>query len=849
MRSVEVRERFLKFFEKQGHLRLPNVSLVPENDPSLLFTVAGMVPLKPYLSGQEKPPSPRLVSVQRCFRGSGLNTDDIAEVGDTQHNTLFEMLGNWSIGDYFKEGAITMAWELLTKEFGLDPDRLWPTIYPDDSESEKLWTKMIGIPQGRVAHLSDNWWQAGTSGPCGYDSEIFWDYGAPCSCGRADCTPQTECGGDRWIEIWNLVFMEFEQHEDGSREALPSQCVDTGMGFERMTAVLQDVRDIYATDLFASIMDGLRKRATAKETVARERSLHVVADHVRAVAFLISDGVLPSNESRGYVLRRVIRRAALHARSAQLEGGLTPALTDVVAVMGEPYPDLVTHQALIKRTLQAEEDNFARTIDAGATRLEELLGTGKGVSGEDAFKMYDTYGLPIELTAELAAERGVSVDLQGYRSALERQRERSRAAQTTVGFDADEALPKAKFVGYETLECSSTVTWMAMDGDVLILDPTPFYAEAGGQIGDTGTLTWERGSAQVLDSFYVKPETRGLKVTVEQGSLAVGSTVTAMVDGARRGRIARHHSATHLLHKALREVLGDTVVQRGSLVAPDHTTFDFSFDRALTGQEIREVEKRVNSGIRENYTRDVALLPIDEARKTGAVALFGEKYGEVVRVVDFGGWARELCGGTHVDHTGDIGAAVIVAESSIGQGTRRIEMVVGESAQLRWRDEMTALRDAARLLKVRYDEVPARVAALQDQVKKAGKASGGGAKGLDLSSAKFEKVAGLQLATLMTDSSDADAVVQACDRLFTEKLSNEGVVAVLGSNTIAVKCGPKAVAAGFRAGELVRAAVEIAGGRGGGRDDFARGGIKDVAKRDEMVTALRGAMDSPGAAA
>jgi alanyl-tRNA synthetase len=385
-----------------------------------------------------------------------------------------------------------------------------------------------------------------------------------------------------------------------------------------------------------------------------------------------------------------------------------------------------------------------------------------------------------------------------------------------------------------------------MDGDVAILDRTPFYAEAGGQIGDTGTLTWDGGEAEVSDSFYAQPEVRAVKIKVTQGSLGVGTEVKASVDAERRAQIARHHSATHLLHKALREVLGDTVVQRGSLVAPDHTTFDFSFERALTDAEIAEVERRVNGGIRHNYDRDVALLPIAQARETGAVALFGEKYGEVVRVVDFGGWARELCGGTHVNHTGDIGAAVIVSESSIGQGTRRIEMVVGESAQLRWRDEMTKLRDTARLLKVRFDEVPTRVAALQDQVKKAGKAGAGASKGLDLSSAKIENVAGLQLATLITDSSDANSVVEACDRLFTEKLSNEGVVAVLGTNTIAVKCGPKAVASGFRAGRLVAAAASVAGGKGGGRDDFARGGIKEVAKRDQMLTALRDAM---GAAA
>ena len=625
--------------------------------------------------------------------------NDLDEVGrDDTHHTFFEMLGNWSIGDYFKQGAIEMAWELLTQGFGLDPDRLWPSIYPDDGDSLDIWTKQIGIPDHRVARLKDNWWQAGPTGPCGYDSEIYFDFGGRCSCGRSDCTPQNECGGDRWIEIWNLVFMEFDQAEDASRVLLPQRTVDTGMGLERIAAVLQGVRCNYESDLFAPIVAGLDRRAGGGDDPARRsRSLRVLADHARGATFLIAEGVLPGNEGRDYVLRRVIRRAALHARRGELEGGLALAVGDVVATLQDAYPELAQYRGLAEATIRGEEAVFARTVEAATDRLEALLAGGASeISGEDAFRLYDTFGLPVELTVEMAGERGVSVDRAGFDAALQAQRERSRAHRATGGGWTSTAPGYSggsgtltwsldtRFVGYETTTAEAGVagigaasdreTLTVGEEDVVFLDVSPFYAEAGGQVGDTGTLSWEGGRASVLDCLpMVDGPVRGRahRARVEVGTLRRGETVTALVDLERRAAIARHHSATHLLHKALRETLGETVVQRGSFVGPDHATFDFSFPRGLTPEENQSVERRINAAVRDNLVRNVREMPVAEAQATGAMALFGEKYGELVRVVDFGGWSRELCGGTHVGRSGDIGAVIVVAETSIGQGTRR----------------------------------------------------------------------------------------------------------------------------------------------------------------------------------
>ncbi|MGA7989699.1 MAG: alanine--tRNA ligase, partial [Candidatus Dormiibacterota bacterium] len=822
MRSAEIRERFLRFFEERGHHRLPSFPLIPHDDPSLLFTVAGMVPLKPWITGQRMPPSPDLVSCQKCFRGAGLKYDDISSVGDPTHHTFFEMLGNWSIGHYFKEGAIDYAWEFSTEVLGLDPERLWPSIYPDDADSERLWVEKIGVPRERISRLTENWWSAGLTGPCGYDSELYFDWGGPCSCGRTDCTPQDECGGDRWEEYWNLVFMEFDQQPDGSRPLLPSPVVDTGLGFDRIVAIVQGDRTGYATDHFAPIVEGFRSRAAgAVSDPATVRSLYVLADHLRGAGFLIAAGVLPANEGRGYVLRRLVRRAAVHARRVAVRGGLAAGTAELVEVMGPIYPELVEHQQLIEETLQIEEDAFARTLDAGTERLATLLErSGSHIDGADAFRLYDTFGLPVELTVEMAAERGATVDLDGFEAAMREQRERGQASARRGGFAGAEGLPPTRFVGYDALETEATVTRIGVDQEtpalaagrhgVVMLDVSPFYAEAGGQVGDTGVIEWDGGSAEVSDTRPIPgSDTRVHDVFVRHGELRAGQRVQARVDAARRGRIARHHSATHLLNRALREVLGAGVVQRGSFVGPDHTTFDFSFSRALTPAEIAEIEHRVNDGIRRNLERTVALMPLADARESGAIALIDEAYSPDVRVVDFGGWSRELCGGTHVTRSGDLGAAIIVSESSIGQGIRRIELVAGESAEERWQRTGTAMLATARALKTRPEEVPDRVLALQEQVKRLSRdvtqARQAGPSSVATDAAIVEDAGGIPFAHLVLDGEvDADGVAQAGDRLLADRLQGEGVVAVLGPATLVVKVGGRALQAGVDAGTLVK---------------------------------------------
>jgi alanyl-tRNA synthetase len=853
--SSEIRERFLRFFEERGHYRLASFPLIPHDDPSLLFTVAGMVPLKPWITGQRTPPSRDLVSCQKCFRG-----DDIASVGDPTHHTFFEMLGNWSIGHYFKEGAIDYAWEFSTEVLGLEPARLWPSIYPDDVESERLWVEKIGVPRERITRLTENWWAAGPTGPSGYDSELYFDWGGPCSCGRSDCTPQDECGGDRFEEYWNLVFMEFDQQPDGSRPLLPNPTVDTGLGFDRIVAIVQGDRTGYATDHFAPIVNGFRSRAGASVTdQGMERSLYVLADHLRGAGFLIAAGVLPANEGRGYVLRRLIRRAAVDARRVALKGGLAAGTGDLVDVMGPVYPELVEFRGLIEETLGIEDDAFARTLDAGTDRLAALLSRNPvRIDGADAFRLYDTFGLPIELTIEMAAERGATVDLDGFEAAMREQRERGQASARRVGFAGADALPATRFIGYDSLETDAQVLRIGLDHQIevlgpgesgpVLLDVSPFYAEAGGQVGDTGTLAWPGGNGVVRDTQPVAgSDARAHDVLVEAGELRSGQQVRAQVDAGRRARIARHHSATHLLNRALREVLGDGVVQRGSFVGPDHTTFDFAFSRALTPEELADVEHRVNDGIRRNLERTVALMPLADARASGAIALIDEAYSPDVRVVDFGGWSRELCGGTHVTRSGDLGAAIIVSESSIGQGIRRIEMVSGESAEERWRRTGAALQTTARALKTRPEEVPERVAALQEQIRKLNRevthSRQVAPSSVATDAAIVEDAGGVPFAHLLLDGDvDADGVSQAGDHLLADRLHGDGVAAVLGPATLVVKVGGRALEAGVHAGTLVTSAAQITGGRGGGRPDLGRGKVGDPAKREAAVSMLRDAI-------
>ena len=812
----------------------------------MLFTVAGMVPLQPFFRGTRTPPSPRIVSCQKCLR-----TVDIEEVGDATHHTFFEMLGNFSFGDYFKEGAITLAWEFLTDELGVEADRLWPTVHPRDTAAEEIWATRIGVPRERIGHLEDNFWgPAGPSGPCGYDSEIHWDWGPPCSCGRADCRPDDDCGGDRWTELWNLVFPEFDQSESGQRTPLPSPGIDTGMGLERLAAVLQGVRSNYETDLFAPIISGFRSRAEDGPTTPRRTAaFNVLADHLRSAAMLVGDGVTPANEGRGYVLRRLARRAAVHGRRVGLRGGLAAGVDDLAGVMAGAYPELDEHRRVAVDILRTEEDAFSRTLAEGTERLEALIGGGvTELSGADAFRLHDTYGFPIELTVELARERGVDVDLEGFADAMAEQRARSRVGVERAAHAELPALPATTFVGYELLEVDAEVVWVGDSGSPVVVEPSPFYAEAGGQVGDRGELIHGGESVAVVDTqFLPGTDVRALTVSATPGWLVPGTEVVARVDADRRARTARHHSATHLLHRALKDVLGEGVVQRGSLVEADHATFDFNFTRGLTGEELLDIEQRVNRAVRDDLERTATVMPIAQARESGAVAIFEEKYGERVRVVDFGGWSRELCGGTHVQHTGEIGAVILASESSIGSGIRRIDMLAGEAAERRWETGLGALREVAGALRARPEEVPERVAALQAQVRRLQRdveearrnaLSGGARRG-----ASREQIGTVSVAHLLLDGgSDAAAVRAAVDGIFAEQLQGRGIAVVLGERNLAVKVGGEALQRGLRAGDLVRIGAEVTGGRGGGGSEFASGGVADPSRRDDALRAIREAI-------
>ncbi len=865
MESSRIRETFLSYFEGLGHRRLPSAPLIPQDDPTLMFTVAGMVPLKSYFLGLRAAPAPRVTTCQKCFR-----TNDIEEVGYTpRHDTFFEMLGNFSLGDYFKDDAIHFAWELLTGRFGLPPERMWPSIHPGDAEAKAIWEDIPSVRKNQISMMEDNFWEmgAGLPGPCGYDSEIHWDLGIPCSCGAKDCTPA--CGGSRWIELWNLVFMQFEQDGKGGRTPLPRPSIDTGMGLERITCVLQDKLSIFETDLFKPIIDHILASSTGvREEHAEVASANVCADHLRACVFLISDGVLPGNEGRGYVLRRLIRRAELHARRLGVEHVLSEGVDAVLDVMGSAYPDLRERKATIGTILEQEESHFAATLESGTDRLTDIFTTGSGtVSGEDAFKLYDTYGFPVDLTVEIAREHGWTVDLDAFQVHMEEQRKRSAAGRHMALTQERPALEPTTFVGYDTLEVGETrVVYLEQDGHpatelrapdtgMLVVETTPMYAESGGQVGDTGTVRWNGGEGHVEDTVHLPAsDAIGHTLHLASGTLRVGDSVSLHVDQERRMQIARHHSATHLLHKTLRELFGDTVVQRGSYVGPDYTTFDFSFPRGLTDEELLQVESRMNAAIRDNLERSVDLLPIDAARSTGAMALFGEKYGDIVRVVDFGGWARELCGGTHVHLSGDIGAAMIVNESSIGQGIRRIEMVVGSASVGRWQELMRTTHSSSQLLRIRWQELPDRIAQLQDHVRELEKLSQQLERQRQADHASrnsvIEVVGSLPFAHLMIDEEiEMKSLVPVVDELFQTGAKGEGVALVAGATTCTVKCGTRAREAGCDARTLMAALVQAGGGRGGGKPEFAQGSIAGASVHKDVLQAIRTALEAAQGAA
>jgi len=735
MTGNEIRKRFLEHFASREHKVLPSAPLVPKDDPSTLFISAGMQPLQPYYLGLSDPPAPRLASAQKCLR-----TGDIDEVGRTdRHNTFFEMLGNFTpTGAYFKETAIPLAWELVTGGFQMPVERLRVTIHPSDDQALDIWVQ-TGVARDRVTRLGDNWWGLGR-GPCGPDSEIWWDRGKDVGCGRDDCVPD-HC--ERFTEFWNLVFPQYDQRgdlsgppstaeaihrgiADGALVPLARPAIDTGMGLERISYILQGKTNLFETDLFEPLLELIRDQSQ-KPTTLSER---IIADHIRAATFVIADGVLPSNEGRGYVLRRLIRRAAIHARRIGLNRPLTDVVIKVGAVMHDAYPDVQRRMPQIQGAISDEIGRFSRTLEQGIDQFERVVAKNpKRIPGDEAFKLHDTFGFQLELTRELADERGIEVDDEGFKTAMAAQRERSRGAIKQM-WTSVENLPRSEFTGYRELSTDSKIAALrkdgkpvesATEGDAIevFVERSPFYAESGGKIGDTGTIATASGRVRVEDTQ--KPADRVIAHlgTVVTGEIRVGDTASAAVDSARRSEIARHHSATHLLHKALRETLGDQVVQKGSWVGPDHTTFDIPLSRAMTREEISNVNRRVMEKVREALPFLEEIKPYREAVAQVAMHLFEEKYGDTVRVVCFGDWRCELCGGTHVKNSADVGTALILSESSIGSGLRRIDMVVGTAADELVRRDRDLLTELARSFNVSPDQLPSRIEAVRGQLKEA----------------------------------------------------------------------------------------------------------------------------------
>jgi len=856
MTSNDLRSAFLDFFHERGHEIVPSSPLVPGNDPTLLFTNAGMVQFKDVFLGEDKRKYNRAVSSQRCVRAGGKH-NDLENVGYTsRHHTFFEMLGNFSFGDYFKENAIKLAWEFLTETLGLPAEKLWVTVFEDDDEAADIWLKTMKVDPNRFSRLGakDNFWAMGDTGPCGPCSEIFYDHGADVAGGPPGSADED---GDRYVEIWNLVFMQFDRSGSGEMAELPKPSVDTGMGLERVAAVMQGVHSNYEIDLFANLIEATAKIMGVKNDGSN--SLNVIADHIRACAFLIVDGVLPGNEGRGYVLRRIIRRAIRHGKKLGVDEIFFNKLVEPLCTeMGDAYPELVNAKAHVEKVLDKEEHRFAETLDQGMEILELAISDlqGKEIPGEVVFKLYDTYGFPLDLTADIARERGLTVDSKGFDEQMSQQRDRARAA-SKFGIDGESGIKtdlESRFSGYERLEESSKVAALFKNGEEVtslnegdeggvILESTPFYAESGGQIGDTGALDAISGLFQVTDTQ--KSGKANVHVgTVTVGTIKRGDSIVAKVDDERRHAIVLNHSATHLMHAALRQVLGDHIAQKGSLVAPDRLRFDFSHYEAVTAEELQKIEDLVNEQIRGNKAADTSLMKHDDAVASGAIALFGEKYDDEVRVLRLGDSSVELCGGTHVARTGDIGVFKITTEGGVASGIRRIEAVTGKSA-LSWIDtNQNALDDVAALLKSPRDQAAAKVEQLLRKSKELEKelasarkklATGGTA---DLSDSVTE-VDGIKILATRMDGADAKTLRDAVDQ-FKDKL--QSAVVVLGS----VENGKVRLAAGvtknntdrIRAGDVIKPVAEQVGGKGGGRPDFAQAGGNDPDSLDAALASV-----------
>jgi len=889
MTSVnEIRSTFLNYFGKHGHEVVASSPLVPRNDPTLMFTNAGMVQFKNVFTGLEKRPYQRAATSQKCVRAGGKH-NDLDNVGYTsRHHTFFEMLGNFSFGDYFKDRAIELAWNLITKDFGLPRERLMVTVYVDDDQAFNLWKKIAGLPDEKIVRIagSDNFWQMGDLGPCGPCSEIFYDHGSHIP-GGPPGSPESE--GDRFIEIWNLVFMQFEQFAGGKRTELPKPSIDTGMGLERIAAVLQGTHDNYKIDLFGAIIGNVADLTNVDSDGPQRASHRVIADHLRASSFLIADGVLPSNEGRGYVLRRIMRRAMRHAEllgaKEPLMWKLVPAL---VREMGQAFPELARASALITETLQLEETRFRKTLERGLGMLDEAsrpLKSGDRFNGETAFTLYDTYGFPLDLTQDALRPRGITVDTDAFNAAMDKQKEKARAswagsgeaATEAVWFGLREKVGATEFLGYETEQAEGVVAGLVKDGNnvsslkkgesgAIVLNQTPFYGESGGQVGDTGLMRADGVRFRVAETQKKAGDVFVHSGMVEEGTLSVGAALTLMVDRARRSAVRQNHSATHLLHEALRQVLGDHVAQKGSLVAPDRLRFDFSHPKPMSSEEVERVEGIANEVVLQNTPVTTRLMGVDDAIASGARALFGEKYGEEVRVVSMGrrerpgdgagdntlGWSVELCGGTHVRRTGDIGLISVVAESGVAAGVRRIEALTATTARKAAHHLGELAKAAAAELKVPLDDVPSRLAQLMDERRRLERdlsdakkklAMGGGAKTDGGEGVRM--VGDVKLIARAVEGIEIKDLKSLADE--GKKQLGSGVVALVatsedGKASIVVGVTADLVAR-FSAVDLVRKASEVLGGKGGGgKPDMAQAGGPDGTKAEAALAAIVNAL-------
>ncbi len=859
---AEIRKTFLDFFASKGHTIVPSSPLVPGNDPTLMFTNSGMVQFKDVFLGTDKRPYNRATSVQTCLRAGGKH-NDLENVGYTaRHHTFFEMLGNWSFGDYFKRESLKWAWELLTTVYKLPPEKLLATVYEEDDEAYDIWTKEIGLPPERVIRIgdnkggrykSDNFWMMADTGPCGPCSEIFYDHG-PHIAGGPPGSPDED--GDRFIEIWNNVFMQFDMAEDGSVKPLPAPCVDTGMGLERLAAILQHVHSNYEIDLFQALI-----KAAARETHTADLdnpSLKVIADHIRATAFLVADGVIPSNEGRGYVQRRIVRRAIRHGYKL---GQKTPffhkLVKDLVAVMGDAYPKIREQEARITDVLKVEEERFFETLANGMEILDSALAGGaKVLPGDVAFKLHDTYGFPLDLSNDVARERGVTVDEAGFNAAMEQQKNQARAAGK---FKMDRALEYTgtanTFTGYDKLAEAAKIVALYVDGTsadelkagqsgVVVLDTTPFYAESGGQVGDQGVIAAGDNRFGVEDTLKIKADVFGHHGVLESGSLKVGDAVEAQVNTAVRAATMRNHSVTHIMHKALREVLGDHVQQKGSLVNAERTRFDFAHNSPVTDAQKREIEKRVNAEILANTATDARVMDIESAQKTGAMMLFGEKYGETVRVLDIG-TSRELCGGTHVHRTGDIGLFKVVAEGGVAAGVRRIEAVTGENALAYLQSLESTVDEAAATLKAPVAELNHRIGGALDQIKALEKELAqlkgklASSQGDELAGQAVD-VKGIKVLAATLEGADAKTLRDTMDKL-KDKLGTAAIVlAAVDGDKVQLAAGVTKDSIGkIKAGELVNFVAQQVGGKGGGKPDMAMAGGTDASALPQALAGVQ----------